>query len=171
MPPGTFYPQIRQDLFDTCENRDRVYLLLAFDIWICNVDRHDQNLLVRVVRPRGGGERRLLLLNDHGHCLVQPSQTPANLAGALEALPAQYIRLPFLSGAVTDIAAFRQAVAAIEALEESVLRGLVGSIPTRLLSEADGRVVEEFLLNRRSRLRTVLNSGRTVFPNLQGGDL
>jgi len=64
MQGGTFHPQIRTDLFDRCENKERVYGMLVFDAWICNIDRHDGNLLVRTTR-RGGQEHTTLLLNDH----------------------------------------------------------------------------------------------------------
>src|SRR5262249_12291042 len=80
----SFAPQISEDLFNRCENRGRVYDLVVFDSWVCNVDRHHENLVVRCAKKRtNGGDHHLMILNDHSHCLVPPGQTPANLPALL----------------------------------------------------------------------------------------
>jgi len=80
MERPTFYPQIDAQLFQKCGNKDRVYDLAAFDVWVCNRDRHHENLLVRRKSRPDGTEENWLLLNDHSHCPLaggeHPSQFP-----------------------------------------------------------------------------------------------
>lgn len=90
---GQFHPSLTESLLDACVNRERVYDIVVFDIWLRNTDRHGGNFLVR--DEKGGGH--LLLLNDHSRCLAQPSESPADIPPlAARGGLGQYRRTPFV---------------------------------------------------------------------------
>jgi hypothetical protein len=171
MPSGTFYPAITNDLFSRCANRDRVYALVVFDVWLCNIDRHDENLIVRT-QVRGGRTRFTMVPNDHDRCLVLPGETPADLANKLTwdfAYP--FVRLPFIREAIADARRLREAIDSVEGVTDTAIHGVVASLPEPLLPLADRPSVEAFLMNRRSRLRAVFRAGRRFFGSLGEGEL
>ena len=167
MAKGSFYPQITEDLFNKCENRERVYTMVVFDTWLCNQDRHDRNLLVRAVK-RSGSEVYTILPNDHGHCLVA-DQTPAILPGLLDSPPGQYLKIQYVAEAIRELGKLRQALDAVEAMKDVVLSSAVRSIPEKLLNSKDQGDYENFLMQRRTRLRRLFEDNRACFPKLAGG--
>jgi hypothetical protein len=176
MPDGTFYPITTEDLFLRCENRERVYALVTFDAWICNGDRHAQNLIVRRVSPQSssgssGQERLLLLLNDHSHCLMPPNQGPGACAAQTGNPVQNYVSLDFVRTFVRDTQSLRLALDAIEALNADKIAGVIHSTPEALLRVDERQPVLDFLLARRAILRSLFVSGRQAFANLEDGDL
>jgi hypothetical protein len=173
MPQGTFYPAIDATLFSQCENQDQIYALVVLDTWVCNIDRHEQNLLVRdVAGQRGGSPRLMLLVNDHSHCLMI-SHPPGQMGTQLRNKgPSSYVnRLPFIRDAVTDAAALRQAIDSAVAISASHIEHAVRSMPKSWLPSAERPLVEGFLTERRDRLRDLFERERAHFPNLSGGSL
>lgn len=171
MTDGTYYPQVTEELFDSCDNRDRSYPRVVFDTWLCNEDRHEGNLLVRAIK-RASGDVRMLVPNDHSHCLVIGKETPDALATRLDVPPGgKYLKLPFLARAIRETAKLSVAITAVERIDESVLVGAVRSIPAPLLDVAGKQQYEEFLIQRRSRLRELFDGNRSCFPELSGGAL
>jgi hypothetical protein len=167
MQHPSFYPQIDETLFNRCENRERVYDLVVFDNWICNVDRHHENLVVRQgKKPKDGEARHLLLLNDHSHCLIQPGGTPVGLKSLLTSGPSNFIRLPFITAAIKDPKKLETSIERVRALQSDQIRTVIESIPEEFLSQGERPVVEEFLLERKSRMLTLFRTGRGSFPNL-----
>ena len=172
MQTGTFYPAIDESLYDKCENKDRVYELVAFDVWVCNIDRHQENLLVRHARSTGAsGEHFLLLLNDHGHCVIPPPNTPATLSGLVRSPADGYVRLDFVRRAIEEPTKLTAAIDRVEGLGPNIIEAVVRSVPEPLLPAAERQPVERFLLDRRAQLRTVFEGGRTYFVNLGRGTL
>jgi hypothetical protein len=171
MAKGSFYSGTTEDLFDLCSNRDKVYDLVVFDVWICNVDRHAGNLLVRRLQGRGGNERHLLLLNDHSHCLVIPGETPSHLANKLDSPPQQYVILDFVRNAIKDAARLSSALDTVRALDSNTLKSTVQSVPDAFLRDEEKGAYEDFLLARKDRLRTIFMNGLNCFSRLQGGAL
>lgn len=170
MPSDSWFPYTTEDLFDRCDNRDRVYDLVAFDVFVCNVDRHEANLLVRR-RTAGSKYRRLLLLNDHSHCMVLPGEPASALSGKMMTGPASYIRLDFVRRAVCDRSAFRQAIERVVSLSDTDILRIVQTTPPELLPVQDRGVYNSFLSSRRSHLLDVINGDLSIFPNLSGGQL
>lgn len=166
MQKPTFYPAIDAELFNRCENRDRVYGVVVFDTWLINQDRHGANLVVR--NAKGGNH--LMILNDHSHLLVSPlgPHTTEELMGWVDAPPERFIRLPFVRDSIADPAEVRAVIDRIEALSETQIRAAVNSTPTALLAVAEQGVYGDFLVERRACLREVIHSGSAAFPNLEG---
>lgn len=162
MTTGTYAPAITEALLASCSNRDRVHGIAVFDVWLCNVDRHHENLVVR--QRRGGVD--LLLLNDHSHLLVQPGSTPTDLA-ALVASPARpYFRLDFVREALDSHRLLDEALTAAEGLPDDAIRAIVESVPEPLLSTADRNGYEDLLIARRPLIRSLIAADPDLFPNL-----
>jgi hypothetical protein len=80
MQRPSFSPAITEDLLVKCENKERIYDVVVFDAWLCNLDRHAHNLVVRKLERDVNSKRHWLLLNDHSHLLVSPL-IPSTSAG------------------------------------------------------------------------------------------
>ncbi|MDP9365150.1 MAG: hypothetical protein M3Q10_13155 [Chloroflexota bacterium] len=173
MQQDTFDPAISPATLAQCVNLDRIYDLVAFDSWLCNEDRHDQNLMVRRRKLQGGAPEQLfLLLNDHSRCLLPPQVVPSGMAAHwLGSSPDRFIRLDYVRAQITDCNALARAVDAIEGLQEDMVRTLVRMVPEELLSVAERLPIEDFLLARQAELRRVFNAAAISFPALQGAML
>jgi hypothetical protein len=168
MQRPTFYPDCTAELFLRCENRDRVYDLVVFDAWLCNEDRHSGNLLVRR-STHARTERYLLLLNDHGHCLLRPYVTVEELPQMVDNPPGYYVQLQFIRDAVRDSALLDAALSGIESISEPMVGDVMAAIPEELLGRLDRDPLQDFLIARRNRLRQAFRNGIHCFPSL-GGD-
>jgi hypothetical protein len=166
MQKPTFMPAIDAETFQKCENRQRAYGVVVFDCWLVNRDRHSENLIVRTSRQGN----RLMILNDHSHLLVSPSEPTkmSELQGSVKAPPAPFVWLPFLRDAITDPSEIRQVLDQIDALSEDFIRSVVSGTPEQLLSTADQAIYADFLVERRACLREVMQTGSAVFPKLEG---
>lgn len=162
MTTGTFAPAITESLLAGCSNRDRVHGIAVFDIWLCNVDRHHENLIVR--QRRGGAD--LLLLNDHSHLLVLPGNGPPDLAALVGTPAGSYFRLDFLREALDSTQSLEDALAAAERVSDEELRAIVRSVPKGLLSSAHRTPYEELLIARRPLIRPLIAAEPDLFPNL-----
>lgn len=165
MQKPSFYPEIDNELFSRCDNRDRAYGVVVFDTWLINQDRHGRNLVVRAKRGN-----HLMLLNDHSHLLVSPlgPQKTEELMGWVKAPPEPFIRLPFVRDSIADPAEVRAVLDRIEALSDTQIRATVNSTPTALLGVAEQGVYGDFLVERRACLREVIHGGSAAFPKLEG---
>jgi hypothetical protein len=172
MPDGTFAQVTTADLFAQAENRDRVYEMVAMDVWLCNNDRHAQNFLVRTVKARQAHpEHRLLLLNDHSRCLMQPQASPVGLLHLIRAPVAPYVILDFVNRAITNPVILGEAVTRIEAIPNSVIKGAVDNVPSASLPSSAKRYVTDLLLERRARLRALFAHHRSTFAELEAGEI
>jgi len=169
MPDQTFYQITTEDLFLRCENVERVYALLIFDAWICNEDRHERNLLVRRVPATGNQERLLLLLNDHSHCLMDPCSGVSPLPDRLSSSVSRYCRLDFLRSSIKVAARLSSELEAVERIKSAKISEAVHATPDDWLRQDEKDAVEAFLLERRTRLRSILAHERSSFSNLGSG--
>ena len=168
MDGSTFYPQITGDIFAQCVNREAVYKLIAFDCWISNTDRHDGNLIARKPRPQKTSQDcPALVLNDHGHSMMQPKQNPQHLDARKTTRATECVRLPFLAQAIVSYDLFEHAVTAMEQLSEELIRISLREVPDAWINPDERELVAQFLLHRQSHLRDILNSDRTLFPALK----
>jgi hypothetical protein len=171
MTTGSFAPAITEALLDQCLNRDRIYDIAAFDVWICNIDRHQENLVVRENRQAATGVmQRTLLLNDHSHCFVRPHETPSILPNRIsEPLRPDFVRLDFLRDRIRDPRLLGRAIGIMEALPDGTIEAMLGSVPDAFATTVERGLVRDFLIDRKNRLRSIFVSGRNLFPNLGAG--
>ena len=166
MPGPSFSPALDESLFRRCSNRDRAYAIVVFDAWLANYDRHNE-LVAR--RKRDSGEH-LLLLNDHSHLLIGPGgpQTSEHLLARLDDPPGAYVKLDFLRASIAEAGRLGQALGTVETLDERFVREVVRSTPDEFLPQDNRNAYEEFLTQRRSRLRQLFSNDKESFPNLDG---
>ena len=167
MQKPTFYPNTTADNFVKCENQERAYDIVVFDILVCNVDRHGGNLLVR--RSKDG--RHLVLMNDHSHCMVLPGEDASVLVNRVAASPRSYLGLPFIRDAISDINRLRQAVELLTSIGNDDIVRVVNAMPEEFLASADRGLFKEFLQARRDALAGLIGSNLALFPNLNGSTL
>lgn len=165
MPPGTWHQFITPELFDSCVNRDVLYPLVVFDPWICNVDRHELNLLART---DSRSRQTFLVCNDHSHSFVLPGRTATDLALLTAMNAAPYFNMQWLRERVVDRPLLEGAISSAEAVSDQDIKTIVGMVPRPLLSTADAQRYIELLVQRRDRLRSLLLEAPTLFPNLGG---
>jgi hypothetical protein len=168
MQPPSFYPNIDEEKWERCENRSRIHEIAVFDTWLINQDRHSGNLIVR--RVKRNEDRFVLLLNDHSHLLVSPlgPHKTDDLMMALDWPAARFISLPLIRQNVVEPSMFHNTIDQIEQLSETAIRGAVASTPSELLSPADQTIYGDFLMQRRGRLRALIQAQSSIFPNLKG---
>ncbi len=158
-----FYPALTRELFERANNKVRSYDIVTFDYWICNVDRHQHNLLLRK-DPLGGGAAELLVLNDHSHSIIKHGSSPPNMTDYVDEVPP--VQLDFLRDSITSQEMLSNSVSLIEGIGNGTIDAICSNVPEAFLSaeEADG--VSSFLKMRRDKLRSMINATVAVFPNL-----
>lgn len=173
MNEGTYIPAVDQELFDRCGNRGRAYDMVVFDVWLINEDRTEENLMVRTRQGKVAheGQRHLLLLNDHSHCLVPPRSNAMVLRDYVKAPVTSYVHLDFIRSAIVDPASLADAINAVERLSEVQIAAIVDSVPPELLPAEEKLIFRDFLLERRDNLRRLFQSAGRTLPDLQGTDL
>lgn len=175
MTQGTFYPQLEEHLFRRCANCSCVYMMVAFDVWICNNDRHHGNLLARASTPQqraNPASSLQLLLNDHSHCLMSPGEDTGALANKLAAPARTYVSpISFVRDTITDLSLLSSAVDKVEQLNDEWIYLTVRCIPEGLLKPGDRDTIAEFLFERRKRLRDLIEADRACFSKLGGGKI
>ncbi len=170
MSKGQLSPFLTESLLLKCDNRELIYRLIAFDVWVCNQDRDEFNLVAHSqvqTKPRRVTRRRLVAI-DHGDCLVQQSGHPRDLSALLGTSPGAYILLDFLRDAIVEVHNLNAAIASIESLPVSLIEATVRSVPLQLLSTADRQYYLDFLVARAGELRAIFRSHPIHLPNLRG---
>ena len=167
MPKGTWYDRMDEGLFNRCANMHRTYEIVAFDVWLCNVDRHSRNLVARQL-----GQALTMLMNDHSHCLVAPGELPEHLAQRVSRwLPSEIVDLPYVRAAVSQAHLLSAAIGSIEGVSDGLIAAVVASLPPVLLPSGEHSHLLQFIISRRDKLRAMFEADRAYFRNLQGGAL
>jgi len=166
MQDGTFFPALSKTILKECQNKERTSDVVLLDVWLINPDRHEENLIARRVR---GSAEHLLMLNDHSHLLVNPlgpTTVPA-LPGKVNSGAKPYVRQGCISASVEDPDVLEAALDRVERLSEEAIRSTVATTPPELLSASDQGVYAEFLVQRQTRLRAIVEQdSAAIFPNL-----
>ncbi len=165
----SFYSHATAELFGRCVNRECVYDMVVFDAWICNGDRHAENLLVRIVKPRNAQDsQHFLILNDHSHALVPPGVGCEVLTSKVWDPVCNAVSLDFVATAIRSSAHLDQALSRIEAFTDGMIDATLAALPGRLWPDPQCRsIVRDFLCQRRNHLRSLFRHAQ-CFPNLEG---
>jgi hypothetical protein len=139
-------------------NADALYLIVGFDGWIHNRDRHPGNIMT----IREGRQQRLTAI-DHSHSPLAPGETLMHLIPWSQVSASDLIH-PYLHQHLTDRAKIEQAVVRLEAIDDSAVQDCVNSCPDNLLRRDERDLMATFLLSRRDRLRGWLLAPREAQP-------
>lgn len=140
--------------------------IAAFDLLVCNTDRHSRNLLA--IRHREGGYD--LIASDHSHCLMREWITPKNLeqfhTQHLKESPQDYFRCPQLRYGVRDCQILSDTLDRIEDVDQDTVVAAVEAVPYLWLPAAEKSLVTHFLQDRAAGIRQLLRGVSSSFPNL-----
>ena len=171
MSPATF-SGMRQSDFDRATNKEVSYQITVLDVLVCNVDRHEGNLLLRWVDPNDRSGPCLIVANDHSHCLVLPGQSATSLFELKDSFQASYAgRVNYVKDSIQKTDVLSEAIGRVETLADSDISDLIESIPEELLAAPDKNAYAELLLHRKINLRRLFNNHRSCFTRLEPGVL
>jgi len=159
-----FYKELTPDLFARCYNKDVVYSMLIFDLWICNNDRHEENIITRRSGAGTSAEKLFIIPFDHGNALLY-HRKPASLQD-LDMPLADCIILDFLAEYMDDSIKLRRAVDIVCQIPRTHIRSVVQSVPEAWLKRREKVNVEEFLVDRQGKLVERVNEGLAKLPKL-----
>lgn len=153
-------------------NPDVIPGMLAFDVLVCNRDRHAGNVLFQ--RPSPTLDKYSCVLIDHSHALIGPLQSFAAFQTFLASNPDpdSFLRgTPSqLRALVNNLDVFDPWIRRIEGLSVSQLSDSLARIPPEWVpSGNDCRDLLDFLVLRKNRVRTLVRSAVSNFPSLQSG--
>jgi hypothetical protein len=142
---------------------DTVADILAFDIYICNSDRHAGNLTADYTAPARCN------VFDHSHAVLggNPPMGSARLTIARNALVIDGGiggSRHCLIDQVTDDRWFDRMLKRIEAVEEYFIKELVSDMAEYGLSTQEVNDLTTFLLERRTLVRGLISSNKPAFP-------
>lgn len=127
--------------------------IVVFDNWICNNDRHDENLAYDEDSDR-------VHLFDHSHALMTGMAGRARLEGLRDGLRMNGCCLPRL---LKDISHFDKWTGRILQLPAYYVRDTIGAAADTGLSADEVGFLADFLLDRRERLPALLKAARSEF--------
>jgi hypothetical protein len=149
-----FSKKVSKPIIDHIDKPERLLKTFVFDIWICNVDRHGNNLITY----RKGNKYSFYLI-DHGLTLL----------GAIK-----WGGLPWYSSLWDDVARYNQHyvqglrsyiysyrqlspfVEQIQRIPEYRIRKIVESLPASILSHHEKKIVIKLLLYRQWHLHFIV---------------
>ena len=173
LAPSEYHPAIDDYFFDLCENKDVAYELVVFDAWICNKDRHSDNLWVRCSGDSARTKRctattHSLLLIDHDGGLLPDDREASFFSNCLIGTRInEYVHLPQLKKEIVDPTRLGQAISVAESVSDGSIEVIVRSVPDQWLPPSDHDSWIAFLIERRNGLRKIFNDDRAFFAWLR----
>jgi hypothetical protein len=132
--------------------------IVAFDIWVCNGDRHAKNIAFDQSTKR-------VNLFDHSHAFMHGAQGRKHLegqAGSLGILP-HHCLVPQIANGDH----FGYWIDRIERIPEFYIRDSIRECMAIGMTSDDADFCTGFLLDRRTQLTTLLDANKASFPKLQ----
>ena len=129
-------------------------LLVVFDLWIYNIDRHQDNLMYSKI---AGEEKYRFFAIDHGHSLYGASKSPPVNFGDFNLdnlVRIQEFRELFSKG--FDF--FGHYVEKVAGIKDYDIVEIVNSVPREFMGDGEKKVVIDMLIQRQKALPEVLQS-------------
>lgn len=173
LPPP--HPYLSEALLRDCENESDVYRIVIFDIWICNLDRNADNLLATCGAVKRSGSAVVgcrmtphkLWVIDHTEAMLTGGMGFAELnQGAASKSLKSYPWPEFFRHRINDTRSLLKAMNTVLDVKKPTIEQVVATVPRELLKEGSPADWVDFLVERQSKLRGILRTGRAVFPNL-----
>lgn len=128
--------------------------IVLFDNWVCNADRHDENLAY-------DEEANRIILFDHSHALMSGMHGRVKLESMEDRLVMTGCCVP---SKLKTIASFQEWHLRILDLPEYYVRETVGDGVGLGMDNSDAKFLTDFLLRRREKLLDLVKAHRTEFP-------
>jgi hypothetical protein len=162
----------QRDMEKKLTNPEVIPGMFALDVFICNRDRHEENVLFQ--RPSPDSGRYTCYLIDHSHALI--GDFP-NFGGLLQFMgdernpdPKAFLRMAPrpLRGLVRRLSDFEPWVTRIEALSRTQLQDSLTRVPQEWKpAQDDCPALVDFLIQRKNTVRGLLEAGSSLFPALE----
>lgn len=138
--------------------------LLAFDVLICNGDRHRQNLVFQKVSP--AVERYRYQVIDHSHALVGTKSSVSEFTGSIQAPSAYLQHWPEFKAMVTSEADFEGFLGMAEVISTADVDSAVAAVPSVWRPTPDDcSKLTNLLVQRARQIRTLMKQAQSCFPN------
>ncbi len=141
------------------ENPDVLYDMVAFDVWIRNTDRHDQNILVRLMRPNP--PTYAIVLNDHSHCLCARGVTPRVIEAAPEPSGQDLIKSTLVRGHIADNGRMDQACQLVASVPDHIIDHVLDEVPMDWLTAEEKNYLNGCLRGRRDNIVALVARARS----------
>lgn len=150
-------------------NPDMILGMFAFDILICNRDRHANNILFQ--RPNPNVDRVDCILIDHTHALIGDLADFSTFSNWHNSHPdpLSYIQKPppQLRAMIGSLDDFDPWILRIQQMDRSVLEESIQTMPGEWLpSTDDADQLIDFLVNRRHQMKQLIRNSKQAFPSL-----
>lgn len=140
--------------FSRLEDPEQLLRTFIFDIWICNVDRHSDNL---IAIPKGAYFS--LYAIDHGLCLLGAMKwrgVPWD-SSYWQHICRYNVHYPIgMRAFIRSYHQLEQHIAAIEGLPPSSILAIIDQVPPDLLLPSQKDIVKKILLSRQQSLRSIV---------------
>lgn len=149
--------------FRSCRNTADIPLLLLFDLWVCNRDRWQSNLLL----SRVGDTPRTyeFLVIDHSDALFGQADTPQVFP--LDIDPHLCFDFPELTERIIRDSDWDSALSRLHSLSEEAVQEIIDSVPDGICPVFDRLQTTQWLIRRRDCLPESLRQAKAsgCFPN------
>jgi hypothetical protein len=146
-----------------CENALAIYDLVAFDAFVINADRHDENVFI-VER----GKVETLVLMDHSHAILPEENRAMNLHFRVNDPISDFQKLAYLPQLIERRDLLYNSISRIEALTDVQIRDCCENMPSDWLTTLEQDQIATFLCARRNVLRILFQNDRHTYPRLSG---
>lgn len=170
MNDGTWTDAISEEILSQCVNAFRLSGMVAFDVWVANLDRSHRNIVTRTQGRRVAGKppSRTLILNDHSHSILAPHLDVTDIP-QIDAYPLErFVPLELVRTSLTSASDLSRAIAAVEGVDESLIHAAIEAVPGQWLDAPRKGILEQWLVRRRGQVRNIISRGCHLFPNLGG---
>jgi len=154
---GFTYPK-----FLRCRNITDIPTLLLFDLWVCNTDRWESNLLIS--RVTDAPDIYEFVVIDHSHALFGEADLPKF---PLDIDPRLCFIFRELAEQITSNRDWELALSKVYNLNKMEITEVVHSLPYMAFGDMEPNLIVEQILRRRDELPKLLQRARETgcFPN------
>lgn len=142
--------------FQSCRNMTDVPLLLLFDLWVCNSDRWQSNLLLARVKDTPRTYEFLVI--DHSHALFGEADRPGVLP--LDIQPHLCFDFGELTERILRDSDWDSALSRLYSVSDKTVRQIIDSVPDGICPAFDKVLTAEWLIGRRDRLPELLRQAK-----------
>lgn len=140
--------------------RPELPLIVVFDIFIANSDRHDRNLSAVYAPPSFN-------LFDHSHALLGGGAASTGITCLQNAQTSIVVNAAHvvISG-INDENLLVAAVERVESIPNYYIESIVGEASGYGVTAPEARTLREFLINRKDQVRHLIGANKNLFPGI-----
>ncbi len=148
------------------QNASQVPGMIAFDIFVCNIDRSTNNSLITPIDDTKDKYRYVTI--DHGHCFGGPSWNEPSIRN----LPLQLGAIPWKKDLIRSVADITPYINKLEGLSKTDFQHVVDGIPPEWNKKENEITALVDVLEKRNEtsILNLLKDNKVQFPNWSRND-